>query len=66
MVLTSTIAISPNTRDLLKTLGRKGDTYDELIRQLIDMKRKTRNQEPSGRKFARPAFNPGTHKSDSQ
>ncbi len=38
MVLTSTISITRNTRDLLKTLGKKGDTYDDLIRQLVDMK----------------------------
>jgi hypothetical protein len=41
MVLKSTIAISRNTRDLLKTMGKKGDTYDELIRQLVDMKIKS-------------------------
>lgn len=39
MVLTSTVAISRNTRDLLKELGKKGDTYDELIRQLVDTKK---------------------------
>lgn len=41
MVLTSTIAISRNTRDLLKELGKKGDTYDELIRQLVDTKKRS-------------------------
>jgi predicted CopG family antitoxin len=51
VVLTSTIAISRNTRDLLKTLGKKGDTYDELIRQLVDIKRKNRNQEPLDRRL---------------
>jgi hypothetical protein len=51
MVLTSTIAISRYTRDLLKTLGKKGDTYDDLIRHLVDMKRKNRNQQPLDRRI---------------
>jgi hypothetical protein len=38
MASTSTIAISRDTRELLKRLGKKGDTYDELIRQLVNMK----------------------------
>jgi predicted CopG family antitoxin len=31
----STIGIRRDTRDLLKKLGKKGDTYDELIRRLV-------------------------------
>jgi hypothetical protein len=38
METTSTIAISRDTGELLKILGKKGDTYDELIRQLVRMK----------------------------
>jgi hypothetical protein len=39
MRISSTIAISRGTRDMLKEIGRKGETYDELIRQLINVKR---------------------------
>jgi predicted CopG family antitoxin len=38
MVQISTIGITRDTRELLKALGKKGDTYDELIRQLVNMK----------------------------
>lgn len=38
MGATSTIAIGRDTRELLKILGKKGDTYDELIRQLVNMR----------------------------
>ncbi|MFZ0329074.1 MAG: hypothetical protein WBP64_13660 [Nitrososphaeraceae archaeon] len=34
MVNISTIGITRDTRELLKTLGKKGDTYDMLIRRL--------------------------------
>ena len=39
MKLCSTIAVSRDTRDMLKEIGRKGETYDELIRQLVNVKR---------------------------
>lgn len=39
MGISSTIAIRRGTRDMLKEIGRKGETYDELIRQLINVKR---------------------------
>ena len=29
------IKVSPETRDMLKDLGKKGETYDQLIRRLI-------------------------------
>jgi hypothetical protein len=48
MELESTIAISRNTRDMLKELGRKGQTYDHLINELIKSKvkrNKDRNQD---------------------
>jgi len=32
----TTIAISKETRDQLKELGKKGETYDEILRKLID------------------------------
>ena len=38
MGVTSTIAIGRDTLELLKILGKKGDTYDELIRQLVNMR----------------------------
>ena len=31
----TTIVISAETREKLKQLGRKGETYDEIIRRLI-------------------------------
>jgi predicted CopG family antitoxin len=39
MELISTIAISHGTRHMLKELGHKGQTYDELIQDLIERKR---------------------------
>ena len=32
---TTTIPLTKETRDLLKRYGRKGETYDELIRRLL-------------------------------
>lgn len=32
----TTIAISQETRDLLKNLGNKGETYDEIIHRLLE------------------------------
>lgn len=32
----TTIPLQKETRDRLKELGSKGDTYDDLINQLID------------------------------
>jgi hypothetical protein len=34
---TTTIPLSKETRDLLKKYGHKGETYDELIRRLLEM-----------------------------
>ena len=36
MTETTTIPLAKETRDLLKKHGRKGETYDELIRRLIE------------------------------
>ena len=33
---TTTIPLSKETRDLLKKFGQKGETYDELIRRLLE------------------------------
>jgi uncharacterized membrane protein len=32
----TTISLETETRDRLKALGRKGETYDELVNRLID------------------------------
>lgn len=32
----TTIQLSPATRDLLKTVGRKDETYDDLINRLVN------------------------------
>jgi len=32
----TTIQISVETRDRLMALGKKGDTYEEIIRELLD------------------------------
>ena len=34
---TTIIPLSKETRDLLKRYGQKGETYDELIRRLLEM-----------------------------
>jgi hypothetical protein len=34
---TTTIPLSKETRDLLKEYGKKGETYDELIRRLLQV-----------------------------
>ncbi len=38
----TTIQISKETREMLKELGRKGETYDDIIRRLIKLARKSR------------------------
>ena len=42
----STIAISRNSRDLLKKLGNKGQTYDEIIQDLAEFRRKKEQDSP--------------------
>jgi len=32
-----TVDINPETRKMLKEIGRKGDTYDEIIKRLISL-----------------------------
>ena len=36
----TTIQISKETRDKLKKLGRKGQTYDEVIENLLEISKK--------------------------
>ena len=33
----TTIMVKKETRDILKELGKKGETYDDIIRRLIDL-----------------------------
>jgi hypothetical protein len=33
----TTIPLTKATRDRLKTIGKKGETYDDVIRKLIEM-----------------------------
>ena len=37
MERTTTIPVTTTLRDRLKTLGRKGETYNEIISKLIDI-----------------------------
>ena len=34
---TTTIAINVKTRDMLKEIGKKGETYDELIKKALEI-----------------------------
>jgi hypothetical protein len=31
----TTIQLAPSTRDQLKAVGRKGETYDQIVRRLL-------------------------------
>lgn len=33
----TTISVKPETKEMLKQLGRKGQTYDDVIRELVEM-----------------------------
>lgn len=35
--MATTIAVSENTRDKLKSYGKKGDTYDQIISRLMEI-----------------------------
>ncbi|UCD93218.1 MAG: hypothetical protein JSV43_00505 [Methanobacteriota archaeon] len=35
--MATTIAVSEGTRDKLKSYGRKGDTYDQIISRLMEI-----------------------------
>ena len=34
--MATTIAIDPNTRDRLRTYGTAGDSYDDILRRMMD------------------------------
>jgi hypothetical protein len=51
MELISTIAISRSTRDMLKELGHKGQTYDQLIQDLIEWKKMKKKQDSPDRRL---------------
>ena len=34
--MATTISVDEDTRDRLKSLGEKGDSYDDIVKQLID------------------------------
>lgn len=34
----TTIQIEKDTRELLRSVGRKGETYDEIIRELVELR----------------------------
>jgi hypothetical protein len=48
----STIVIRKTTRQLLKQIGKKDQTYDELIKDLI--KSKENDRDPLDRRFVSP------------
>ncbi len=43
MRLTATIAISNSTREILKGIGHKGQTYDQLILDLVRFKQEPKD-----------------------
>jgi hypothetical protein len=45
----TTILVESTTRERLRQIGRKNQTYDELINELIEIKS---NQDPLGSRFA--------------
>jgi predicted CopG family antitoxin len=36
----TTISLRKGTRDLLKEIGKKSETYDDIIRRLIELQKK--------------------------
>ncbi|MGI0078863.1 MAG: DUF7557 family protein [Nitrososphaerales archaeon] len=52
----TTIRIEIETRDKLRNLGRKGETYNEIIKVLIDTSESQRSSEPQS--FNRPYKRP--------
>jgi hypothetical protein len=62
MVQISTIGIRRDTRELLKSLGKKGDTYDELIRRLVNMNMKNSKDSLDGRVGSLQSSEPIAHR----
>ena len=38
----TTIAVSQETKEMLKSLGHKGETYDSIIREILELALKQR------------------------
>lgn len=55
---TTTIPLSKATRDLLKQFGKKGETYDELVRRLLAMAEKVEFAERQNRILSEEEFIP--------
>lgn len=55
---TTTIPISKSTRNLLKEFGRKGETYDELVRRLLNMAEEVEFAKRQNRILAEEEFIP--------
>jgi len=36
--MVTTIQVQESTRDLLKSIGEKGETYDQIIRELVEIR----------------------------
>jgi hypothetical protein len=53
MFMRTTILIETETRELLREIGRKNQTYDQLINELIGHRRKEvkRDQDSPDRRF---------------
>jgi hypothetical protein len=49
MLKNSTILLKSTTREQLKEIGRKNQTYDQLIVELIKLKRSNRQDSPDRR-----------------
>ncbi len=58
MAKTTTIPLRPETRDLLKKHGKKGETYDELIRRLVEIAEQVEFVERQKRILAEEEFVP--------
>jgi hypothetical protein len=58
MTETTTIPLSKETRDLLKKYGRKGETYDELLRRLLEIAEQVEFAEKQKRILAEEEFVP--------
>ncbi len=56
MVSVTTIQLTHETRDKLKQIGHKGETYDELINRLIETARKAAFYEDIDRIIATEEF----------
>jgi predicted CopG family antitoxin len=43
-VMATTISVDEDTRDQLKKLGEKGDSYNDIVKELIDLYIESRYQ----------------------